>query len=81
MTCPVIYSALDKKTASEEISSGLPILPKGTFFNLSFCCSSLKSSSSGQRIAPGEMAFTLISGANSLAKDFVIPSRADFAPE
>jgi hypothetical protein len=81
ITCPVIYSASDKKTAREEISLGCPILPNGTFANLVFCCSSLRSSSSGHSMAPGEIALTLISGAYSFAKDLVIPSSADLAPE
>ena len=76
-----MYSAVVKNKAKEEISSGLPILPSGTLVSLSFCCSSVKSSSSGQRIAPGDIAFTLILGANSLANDLVIPSRADLAQE
>ena len=77
----MIYFASDRNTATEDISLGFPILPSGTLDNLIFCCSSDKSSSSGHRIAPGEIALTLISGANSFARDLVMPSRADLAPE
>ena len=44
-------------------------------------CSSVQVTSGGSSIAPGATAFTLISGANSLARPLVIASRPAFAAE
>ena len=43
--------------------------------------SSLEDPSEGNNIAPGATAFTLISGASSLARDFVRVSKPPFAIE
>ena len=76
-----MYLDCVRKKIVEAMSSGFPVLPMATFSKIDSFSSSDNSLSSGQRIAPGAIPLTLTSGASSLAKDFVIPSNADLAPE
>ena len=76
-----MYLDCVRKKIDEAMSSGLPVLPIATFFKMDSFSLSDKSLSSGQRIAPGAIQFTLTSGASSFDNDFVIPSNAALAPE
>ena len=51
------------------MSFSVPSLPRGIAESILFFTSSLHEDPGGSKIAPGATAFTLISGASSLAKD------------
>ena len=76
---PVTYSASERNIAASAISFSVPILPNGTEFIMIFFCSVVHSVLGGSRMAPGAIAFTLISGANSFARDLVRVCKPDFA--
>ena len=61
------------------MSYSVPSLPRGIAESILFLTSSLHEDPGGSKIAPGATAFTLISGASSLAKTFVAAKRPPFA--
>ena len=81
MVCPVIYfdSVAAKKSAVYAISSAVPVLPTGIFFNNSYFISWGNSFVISVSIQPGAIQFTVIPlEATSLAIDCVNPIRPAF---
>ena len=79
ITCPVIYFELTTNLTVLAISFSDPIFLSGILaITLSFC-SSVQVTSGGSSIAPGAIALTLTSGANSLARTLVIDSKPPLA--